>query len=55
VFVEIVAQCSRSDEDGIQQLLNLRVPDVIWPEDLIDEVYWVLSQLYVPIVFSLDY
>jgi hypothetical protein len=47
ISVEVVFQLSGCNQDGIDQLLNLRVPSLGFIEHLADEVNRVLDFIYV--------
>ena len=54
VLVEVVLQLSCSDEDYVQDLLDLGVPYLRGREDLANKVYRVLSWLRVSFLESFD-
>jgi hypothetical protein len=54
VSIEIMAQFARSDQDSIEQLLDLGVTGLRLVEYLADEVYWSLDLVHMPNLLALD-
>ena len=54
VVLEVMAELAQHDQNGIQQLLNLRVTSVGLIKNLVDEVDWMLHLIGMSGFLTLD-
>ena len=55
VILKVVAELARRNQDGVQQLLDLRIMSLGLIKDLADEVYQMLHLIGVPGHFAFDH